>query len=210
MARIAGSLTGSGRPGGGGSVEKSAAGSTLGRRLRQFVAVSYACAARSTVASSNGRPTSCNDSGKRTGVNPMHCASAGPPVTLNGVVSDEFCQKLMVRQVPSRGAGPGAAEEVGAEIAGASAQLLLMDGVLLAFGNRDLDGVVIGGRADAGVFEGRAKRAKYRVRLVEGGPHLRRDDRVVLVQMPDDADPQSPEVAILARSRMRGCAECAG
>jgi hypothetical protein len=33
----------------------------------------------------------------------------GTAVTLNGVVSDEFCQKLMVRQVPSRGAGPGAA-----------------------------------------------------------------------------------------------------
>ena len=27
---------------------------------------------------------------------------------MNGVVSDEFCQKPMVRQVPSRGAGPGA------------------------------------------------------------------------------------------------------
>jgi hypothetical protein len=27
---------------------------------------------------------------------------------LNGVVSDEFCQKLMVRHVPSRGADPGA------------------------------------------------------------------------------------------------------
>ena len=98
-------------------------------------------------------------------------------MTLNGVVSDEFCQKLMVRQVPSRGAGPGAvgvtstsyfsidrrhlrqhqpplalrlnvvdaavehrrqraAEEIGAEIAGPGAQLLLVDGVLLAFGDR--------------------------------------------------------------------------
>ena len=93
---------------GGGLVEKATPGSRLGLRLRQFVAVSKAWAARSTVASSNGRPTSCNDSGKPAGVNPMHCASAGPPVTLKGVVSDEFCQKLIVRQVPSRGAGPGA------------------------------------------------------------------------------------------------------
>ena len=52
--------------------------------------------------------TSCNDNGNPADVNPMHCASAGPAVTLNGVVSDACCQKLMVRQVPSRGAGPGA------------------------------------------------------------------------------------------------------
>ena len=42
-------------------------------------------------------------------VKPMHCASAGPPSTLNGVVSDGRCQKLIVRQLSRRGAGPGAA-----------------------------------------------------------------------------------------------------
>ena len=39
----------------------------------------------------------------------MHCASAGPPVTLNGVVTEFFCQKFSVRQASSRAAGPGPA-----------------------------------------------------------------------------------------------------
>ena len=43
------------------------------------------------------------DSGNPSGVNPMHCIKAGPPVTLNGVVRLGFCQKAIVRQASSRG-----------------------------------------------------------------------------------------------------------
>ena len=48
-------------------------------------------AARSTVAWSNGRPTICIDSGRPLLLKPMHCVKAGPPVILNGVVSDGRC-----------------------------------------------------------------------------------------------------------------------
>jgi len=49
---------------------------------------------------SKGRPTTCIDNGNPLLLNPMHCASAGPPVTLNGVVSDARFQNSIVRQVP--------------------------------------------------------------------------------------------------------------
>ena len=155
----------------------------------------------------------------------MHCASAGPPVTLNGVVSDGFCQKLIVRQVPSRGAGPGAGRRHqhvvlrhrSAPFPPASAAARAAPGRSrcrctarpaargpgnrrrnrrggcaapprgsrkLAFGDGDLDGVIVRRRPDAHVLERRAERAKHGIGLFERGSHLRRDGSVVLVQMP--------------------------
>src|SRR5262245_39940812 len=64
------------------------------------------------------------------------------------------------------------AQEVGAEMTGPATQFLLVNCVLLAFGDRDFDGVVISGWADADVLEGGAERAEHGVRLVERGPHL--------------------------------------
>src|SRR4029077_8169783 len=82
-----------------------------------------------------------------------------------------------------------------AEIAGTAAELLFVYCVLLAFGNLDLDSGVICRRAEARAFEAGTARANHRVRLVEGAPHLERYGSVVLVQMPDDSDPQSADVA---------------
>ena len=47
----------------------------------------------------------CIDNGNPLLANPTHCASAGPPVTLNGVVKDARFQNSIVRQVPRRGPG---------------------------------------------------------------------------------------------------------
>ena len=48
------------------------------------VACSYACPARSTVASSNGRPANCSEIGSPARVNPHGSASAGSPLRLKG------------------------------------------------------------------------------------------------------------------------------
>ena len=56
-----------------------------GLRLCHCVARSYAAATRNTVASSKYRPTNCTDSGSPLLDRPDIIASAGCPVTLNGV-----------------------------------------------------------------------------------------------------------------------------
>jgi len=64
-----------------------------------------------------------------------------------------------------------------------------VDGVLLAFGDGDLDGVIIRRRPDPDILQRRAERSEHGAGSVESGPHLGRDDNIVFVQMPHDPDP---------------------
>src|SRR3989441_11738755 len=66
-----------------------------GRRLTQPAACSYACPARSTVASSKGRPTIASASGSPWVENPQGKDSAGSPSPLKGRVRREKAPHLL-------------------------------------------------------------------------------------------------------------------